>query len=117
VDDEALDWAASDLYGAGDMAKILNVSRATLDNWRTANKVIAFRKGIRNYVYPARQFERFGPVEGLDQVLGYFSSPEGAWEWLVAPNRYTNNEPPLERLRAKHVNEVVRAAEGALDFR
>jgi hypothetical protein len=116
VDDLSTDWAATELLGAGEMAKRLDVARATLDNWRTANKVIAFRKGVRNYVYPTRQFERFGPVEGLDRVVGVFPSPEEAWEWLVTPNRYTNDEAPIDRLRARHINEVARAAEGAHDF-
>jgi len=45
--------------------------------------VLAFRRGIRNFVYPVRQFDR---------------------------------QRPIERLRKGKVEEVVRAAEGALDF-
>lgn len=115
-DDPSTDWAASDLLGAGELAARLDVARATLDNWRHAGKIVAFRKGIRNFVYPLRQFERFGPLEGVDHVLAHFPTPEDAWEWLVTPNRSSAGEPPLERLRAKHVDEVVRAAEGALDY-
>lgn len=116
IDDSATDWAQSELLGAGEMAARLRVSRATLDNWRTASKALAFRKGVRNYVYPARQFERFGPVEGLDRVLPHFAAAEDAWEWLVTPNRITQGDIPLDRLRAGHLAEVERAAEGALDY-
>lgn len=116
VEDGATDWAQSELLGSGEMAERLRVSRATLDNWRTASRAIAFRKGVRNYVFPVRQFERFGPVEGLDRVLAHFAGAEDAWEWLVTPNRVTHDNAPLERLKAGHLTEVERAAEGALDY-
>src|SRR4051794_35988683 len=72
IEDTSSDWASSELLGAGETAARLEVARATLDNWRNAGKVVAFRKGVRNYVYPIRQFERFGPIEGLDRVLAQF---------------------------------------------
>jgi uncharacterized protein (DUF2384 family) len=71
---------------------------------------------------PESTFTRFDnskgpiPVEGLDRLTGFFPSPEEAWEWLVTPNRYSNDGPPIERLRSKHVEEVVRAADGVDDF-
>jgi uncharacterized protein (DUF2384 family) len=54
--------------------------------------------------------------QGLDQVVTFFPSQEEAWEWLVTPCRYTNDEAPIDRLRSKHVEEVLRAAEGMNDF-
>ncbi|WP_157460882.1 antitoxin Xre/MbcA/ParS-like domain-containing protein [Bradyrhizobium genomosp. I (2014)] len=116
VDDESTDWAESELAGAGEVVERLNVARGTLDNWRKANKVIALRKGLRNYVYPLRQFERRGPMGGLDRVIPMFSSPEEAWEWLVTPNRMTDGKAPVDELRAGNIDMVVNAAEGALDY-
>lgn len=116
VDDEATDWAESELVGAGDLVQRLEISRGTLDNWRNARKIIAFRKGLRNYVYPVRQFERLKPIEGLDRVSELFSSPEEAWEWLVAPNRMTDGVPPIDKLREGAAEMVIRAAEGAFDY-
>lgn len=116
VDEEAADWAESDLVGAGELAKKLRISRGTLDNWRKANKVVALRKGLRNFVYPLRQFERRGPVEGLDVVTPFFASHEEAWEWLVAPNRMTGGQPPIDRLRDGAVSVVKSAAEGLQDY-
>lgn len=106
----------TELLGAGDMAERLGVARASLDNWRRAHKVLALRKGVRNYVYPVRQFDRLAPLEGLDRVRAYFSDDYAAWEWLVTPNRYTGDTEPIERLRKGMLDEVVRAAEGALDY-
>ena len=116
VDDASTDWAASELLRAGDMAARLQVSPETLDRWRIANQVIAFPKGDQDFTYPTRQFGQSGPMEGIDRVLAHFPSPEEAWEWLVTSNRYTNDEAPIDRLRAKHIDEVARAAEGANDF-
>jgi len=116
VDDDSTDWAASELLSAPRLAQRLQIPLATLDGWRTANKAIAFCNETGEYIYPVRQFEGAKPVEGLDQVVTFFPSQEEAWEWLVTPCRYTNDEAPVDRLRSKHVGEVVRAAEGSNDF-
>lgn len=116
IDDDSTDWAESDLAGAGEVVSRLKVARATLDNWRKGNKVVAFRKGLRNYVYPLRQFERRGPIGGIEKVTPMFSSSEEAWEWLVTPNRMTGGKAPIDELQAGNVEMVVGVAEGALDY-
>lgn len=116
TEDDRDEWAETELLGAGEMAERLGVARTSLDNWRRAHKVLAFRKGVRNFVYPVRQFERLAPLEGLDRVRAYFSDDETAWEWLVTPNRYTADAEPIERLRKGKIEEVASAAEGALDY-
>jgi hypothetical protein len=116
VEDESTDWAESELVGAGEVVERLGVARGTLDNWRKGNKVIALRKGLRNYVYPLRQFERFGPIGGLERLAPMFSTHEEAWEWLVTANRMTDGKAPIDELRAGNIETVVSAAEGALDY-
>ena len=116
VDDDSTDWAASELLGTDDMAATLGIPAATLECWRAGAKAIAFRNEANEFVYPARQFEQARPIEGLDRVAGFFRSPEETWEWLVTPNLYTDSAAPIERLRAGHIEEVVRAAEGANDY-
>jgi HAD superfamily hydrolase (TIGR01509 family) len=116
IDDDSTDWAASELLGTDRMAARLGVSVATLDDWRAGAKAIAFRNEAKEFVYPARQFESSCPIDGLDRVVGYFPSPEEAWEWLVTPNLYTGRTAPIDRLRLGLIKEVVRAAEGALDY-
>lgn len=116
VEDESDQWAETELLGAGEMAERLGVARTSLDNWRRAHKILAFRKGVRNYIYPVRQFERLAPIEGLDRVRAHFSDDEAAWEWLVTPNRHIDDVAPIERLRKGKIDDVARAAEGALDY-
>jgi hypothetical protein len=116
VDDEAADWVGSDLAGAGALVQRLSISRGTLDNWRKAGKIIALRKGLRNFVYPLRQFGRRGPVDGLDLVATHFTSAEETWEWLVAPNRITDGKAPIEALHEGDVRGVVSAAAAAFDY-
>ncbi len=116
VDYEASDWAESELVGAGDLVQRLGIARGTLDNWRKAGKIIALRKGLRNFVYPLRQFDRRRPLEGLDEVAEHFASAEETWEWLVAPNRMTGGKAPIDALNAGDVRCVVSAAAGAFDY-
>jgi hypothetical protein len=116
VNDDSTDWAASELLSAPELAGRLQISPDTLGAWRTANKAVAFQNDAGEYIYPVRQFEGPEPVEGLDRVVASFPTLDEAWEWLVTPQKYTNGEAPIERLRSRHVDEVVRAAEGANDF-
>lgn len=117
VDVASKDWIESDVLGAGALVAWLSISRGTLDNWRKAKKVLALRKGLRNFVYPTRQFYRSRPLEGLDLVAEHFAAPEDAWEWLVAPNRMTGGKPPIEALRdGEAPPAVARAAAGAYDY-
>jgi len=116
VDVASRDWIESDVLGAGALVAWLSISRGTLDNWRKAKKVLALRKGLRNFVYPTRQFYRSRPLEGLDLVAEHFAAPEDAWEWLVAPNRMTGGKPPIEALRDGEAPAVARAAAGAYDY-
>ena len=116
VNNESADWAESDLVGAGELVERLNISRGTLDNWRKARKIVALRKGLRNFVYPLRQFEQRRPIEGLDLVAPFFTSAEEAWEWLVVPNRMTDGKPPIEALRDGNASAVTNAAAGAFDY-
>jgi hypothetical protein len=116
VDEDSTDWAASELLSGPMLAQRLQIALANLEAWRTRSKAIAFCNETGEYIYPARQFEGAEPVEGLDQVVAFFPSQEEAWEWLVTPCRYTNDEAPIDRLRSGYVDEVVRAAEGAGDF-
>lgn len=116
VDDESTEWADSVLLGVVDAAKRLGVTRSTLDNWRRSQKALAFSHGLRNFVFPMEQFARAKPLVGLDSVRSHFASDEDAWEWLVTPSHWTSDQKPLNWLREGLVEEVVRAAEGALDF-
>ncbi len=116
IDNGAADWVESDLVGAGELVQRLGIARGTLDNWRKAGKIIALRKGLRNFVYPLRQFDPRRPVDGLDQVAEHFATAEETWEWLVAPNRMTGGKAPIDALRAGDVRSVVSAAAGAYDY-
>ncbi len=116
IEDEAGEWAVSELLGAGETASRLGVARTSLDNWRRTHKVLAFRKGVRNYVYPLRQFDRHAPIDGLDRIRAHFEDDETTWEWLVTANHHTGGLDPIEWLRKGKVEDVARAAEGALDY-
>jgi hypothetical protein len=116
VNEHTDNWAESELLGAGETAMRIDVARASLDNWRRAHKVIAFRKGVRNFVYPIRQFKRHRPLEGIEQVWAQFKDDDVAWDWLIAANPQTGGVAPIDWLQKGKIEEVVRAAEGEYDY-
>jgi hypothetical protein len=109
-------WADSELLGPEAMIEHLGVSRSTLHNWRRDGRVISVRKGLRNHVYPVRQFAGKAPLAGIAEVLGVIGDGDETWEWLVTPNAYTEGKPPLTLLERGQVEVVQRAADSALDF-
>jgi hypothetical protein len=109
-------WADSDLLGPEAAAVRLGVSRSTLHNWRRDGRVIALRKGLRNHVYPARQFAGTAPLSGIADVLAAMGDPDEAWEWLVTPNAHTEGDAPLALLERGQLEAVRRAADSSLDF-
>ncbi len=109
-------WAGPELLGPEAMVERLGVSRSTLHNWRRSGRVIALRKGLRNHLYPVRQFAGKAPLAGIADVLAVMGDPEDAWEWLITPNTYTDGEPPLALLERGQVEAVQRAADSMLDF-
>jgi hypothetical protein len=56
------------LYKAGDVAQILNVSRQTINNQRTHNKLLSISDG-NDYLYPAFQFTESTKLEHFDLIL------------------------------------------------
>lgn len=109
-------WADSSLLGPEAVIKHLGVSRSTLHNWRREGRVIAVRKGLRNHIYPVRQFAGKAPLAGIAEVLAVIGDGDEAWEWLVTPNAHTEGKPPLTLLEHGQVEVVQRAADSALDF-
>jgi hypothetical protein len=109
-------WAESALLGPEAIVERLGVSRSTLHNWRRDGRVIAVRKGLRNHVYPARQFAGKAPLAGIAEVLAIVGDGDEAWEWLVTPNTHTEGQQPLTLLERGQVEAVRRAADSALDF-
>jgi hypothetical protein len=115
VDSDVTDWIGSTVVDASDVVQLLSISLDTLEDWRSANRIIGLRSRSRGFVYPVRQFDNHQPIQGLDRVVPFFVSPEVAWEWLVIPNRMTRGMAPVDVLRDGDVEMVAGAAEGALD--
>lgn len=109
-------WAGSAVLGPEALSRKLNVARSTVHNWRRDHLVIALRKGVRNHVYPLRQFVGSKPVAGIAPVIEAIGDAEEAWEWLVTPNAHTSGKEPIELLRRGQADAVVSASKSALDF-
>jgi hypothetical protein len=110
------DWAESPLLGPEELSKQLKITRGTLHNWRRDKRVVALSKGVRNHIYPVRQFVGSKPVQGIAELMKFFGKPDVTWEWLIAPNVHTGGEPPIEWLREGKTESVLKAMSSEMDF-
>ncbi len=97
------------LYKAGDVAKIMNVSRQTINNQRIAEKLIAIKRG-GEYLYPAFQFNQRGKIEGLDDVLKLMNGMGVVTKcsFLLTKINFNGNEQsPIDILKNKLGDEYL----------
>lgn len=89
-------------------------SRQAVERLRRDGRILALRVG-RQWRYPAWQFDVDGPggvLPQLDEVVDkLFLSPEGAASWLTRPHGDLGDRTPVERLRARDADTVLRLAE------
>lgn len=73
------------LFKANQVAKILGVSRQTVNNHIGQEKVIAIKEG-NDYLLPGFQFSEFGKLEGLDEILALLkgTSPEAKCTFFLS---------------------------------
>lgn len=102
-------WAG-ELKTPSELAKILGVSRTTIDNWRKDDDVIAFPKGKNSHIYPVRQFISGRPLVGLKEVCNAANrEPRVIWRWLITPHLDFSGKSPLDVLEDGGVDIVVEA--------
>jgi hypothetical protein len=88
-------------------------SRQAVERLRREGRVLALRVGSQ-WRYPEWQFEPDAPggvVPGLGEVLAQLRlSPSGAAFWLTRPALQLGDRAPIEALRRREQQAVVRAA-------
>ena len=106
-----------------EVASRLGVTRATVQNWRQAGRLLALHPNRHTYLYPAFQFvapteSDTGLLEGLADVLSALGdlSPLGKALWLQAPQPALGGRTPVEVLRRERqdgLGAVLAAAAAA----
>lgn len=98
---------------ASEAARLLHVTRQSVDNRRRGNRLIGLSLGRRGYAYPVWQFTESGTLAGLEDVLRdlkRFSSWMQA-HFLTTGDRRLDGMTPLDGLRDGRVQAVRRAAQ------
>jgi hypothetical protein len=65
---------------------------------------------VRKYAVPVEQFVDGRPVAGLSLILEVIGEPRAAWLWLREPNPELRGAPPLARLKAGAIKDVLAVA-------
>lgn len=97
---------------AREAARLLGVTRQSVDNRRRAHRLIGLSLGRRGYAYPVWQFAEGGLLPGLDAVLAALArfSPWMQAQFMVTGDVRLGGQTPLGALRAGQIDRVVRAA-------
>ncbi|ADO76089.1 conserved uncharacterized protein [Stigmatella aurantiaca DW4/3-1] len=97
--------------GASDLAKLLEVTRQTVDDRRKAGKLLGVERGKHGYAYPIWQVSEEGqPLKGLEEVLAALRDHD-TWSklnfFLSKDPRLPEHKHPLDALRAGEVDKAV----------
>ena len=99
---------------ADEAGRLTGRSRQAVERQRRDGRVLALREG-RQWRYPAWQFDTDGPgglVPFLPEVVArLFRSPAGAAAWLTAARPELDGDTPLDRLKRRDAEPVLRLAE------
>lgn len=94
------------------VADVLNISRQAVDKRRASNQLLALTQGRRGYSYPSFQFDEGKTLKGLEEVLERLSAidPWMQLNFFTRPNERLGGSTPIEALRDRKVDDVVRVA-------
>ena len=100
--------------GAEEAGRLTDRSRQAVERQRREGRILALRVG-RQWRYPAWQFEIDGPaglVPRLPEVVASLHmSPAGAGHWLTSPHTELGGEAPIQLLRRRDAEPVLRLAQ------
>jgi hypothetical protein len=100
------------VIGAGDAARLLNLTRQAVDKRRKAGRLLGIACGRHGFAYPAWQFTSDGVLPGLEAVLSDLAhhDPWMQLAFFVSATSLLDGETPVSALRRGAVDAVRRAA-------
>lgn len=109
---EELLQAEGGTISADKAAKLLGITRQSIDNRRRANKLIGLSLGRHGYVYPVWQFTQDGTLAGLTEVLAALDrfTPWMQAQFMITGDARLGGGTPLAALREGRVADVLGAA-------
>jgi hypothetical protein len=104
--------ASGGSMSAGEVSKLLAISRQAVDKRRRQGQLLGLTLGRRGYAYPAWQFENSTTVAGLEETLEALRSHDGWMKlaFFVNPNDRLDGKSPLDFLRRGETECVIQAA-------
>lgn len=105
---------------AGQMAKLLGISRQAVDQRRRAGTLLGFRDTGRDYLYPVWQVRDGKPLPGLERVLAALQDGEHAAKsqfiFFLSPDVVPDDARPLDLLRSGTKEDIRRAEHAGLGY-
>jgi len=110
---EELLQAEGGAIGASEAAKLLGVTRQSVDNRRRANQLIGLSLGRRGFLYPIWQFTQNGTLPGLIETLAALQrfSPWMQVQFMTTGDTHLGGSTPLMALQEGRAHDVLRAAQ------
>lgn len=104
--------AGGGTLSSAEVARLLGVSRQTVNNRRIRGRLIGVPSGRGDYEYPAWQFGDGAVLPGLERVLLALRDhhPWTQISYMLNPDSRLGDDVPLDVLRRGRVDDVVAAA-------
>ncbi|MHB0877268.1 MAG: hypothetical protein ACYC5O_14620 [Anaerolineae bacterium] len=104
--------AGGGTLSSAEVARLLGVSRQTVNNRRLKGRLIGVPSTRGDYEYPAWQFADGGVLPGLERVLMALRDhhPWTQLSYMLNPDSRLGDRTPLEVLRQGRADDVVAAA-------
>lgn len=103
---------AGGVFGVGQVAKLLGITRQAVEKRRRSNNLLAVPSGTGDHLYPTIQFTTDGVVPGLRKVLRAFPGEVGTWTRLDVllgqPDQL--NRRLIDAVREGKIDDAVRVA-------
>ena len=102
----------TEMLGASEAAKRLQVSRTTIYDWFEKGILLAWRSTKRGLTIPAEQIlGKSDVVDGIDKVSAIIGDSELTWEFLSAEIPFADDVVrPIEALKEGRLEDVLGAA-------
>jgi hypothetical protein len=104
-----------ELISGGEVQLRLGLAPDALTAMRSANSIIAFRRGDGDFSYPSEQLDGRHVVPAVAELIDIIGSIGETWNWLTQSCLDFDDARPIDMLKSRQIAAVIAAARRQYD--